>query len=58
MTARTAKRTVLHVPETGWMQARHLRGRPIRTCVAAVEDKGAAPSAHKNADWNIVRGED
>ncbi|MGC9538350.1 hypothetical protein [Streptomyces sp. UG1] len=59
MTARTAERKVLNVPETGWTKARHLRRKTIRTCVAAVEDdRSSPPSAHTSAEWNIVRGED
>lgn len=46
-------------PETGWAQARHLRGKGVRTCLPAVESPGTLPHTdHKGADWNIVRGED
>ncbi|MFJ8634834.1 hypothetical protein [Streptomyces sp. NPDC093568] len=58
MTARTAKREVLHVPETGWTKARQRRGKPIRTCLAAVEERSSTNSAHASAEWNIVRGDD
>ncbi|WP_031483037.1 hypothetical protein [Streptomyces bicolor] len=59
MIARTAKREALKVPETGWTKARHLRGKPIRTCLAAVEESGgAARPARTGAESNIVRGED
>ncbi|MFE5816139.1 hypothetical protein [Streptomyces sp. NPDC056479] len=56
MTARTLKKEVLHVPETGWTKSRHRRGKVIRTCLPAVEDTGGP--ARTSADWNIVRGED
>ncbi|WP_432194413.1 hypothetical protein [Streptomyces sp. bgisy027] len=59
MTARTAKRDVLHVPETGWTKAaRHRRGKAIRTCLAPVEDRSSPRSAPSGTEWNIVRGED
>ncbi|QOV36932.1 hypothetical protein IM697_00150 [Streptomyces ferrugineus] len=59
MTARTAQRETLKVPDTGWTKARQLRRKTIRTCVAAVEDdRKSPPSAHTSAEWNIVRGED
>ncbi|MFG1666188.1 hypothetical protein [Streptomyces sp. Y7] len=58
MTARTAKKDVLHVPETGWIKARHLRGKPIRTCVAPFEDRRSARPARSGSEGNIVRGED
>ncbi|MFJ7075447.1 hypothetical protein [Streptomyces sp. NPDC098781] len=59
MTARTLKKKVLHVPETGWTKAaRQREGKPIRTCVAAVEDTGSRGPARPIAEWNIVRGED
>ncbi|MFC5213619.1 hypothetical protein [Streptomyces coerulescens] len=58
MTARTLKKEVLHVPETGWTKSRHRRGKVIRTCIAAVEDTGSPRQARASAEWNIVRGED
>ncbi|MFE5189678.1 hypothetical protein [Streptomyces sp. NPDC056628] len=58
MTARSAKKEVLHVPPTGWLESRHPEERSIRTCVAAVEDRDKQPSARTGAEWNIVRGED
>ena len=58
MTARTAKKEVLHLPRTGWMESRHPEEKAIRTCVAAVEDRSPQPSARAGAEWNIVRGED
>ncbi|MFD8155244.1 hypothetical protein ACFV28_31410 [Streptomyces sp. NPDC059720] len=50
-------------PETGWSQARRLRGKnPVRTCLPAVEDRATATAmatnARPGAEWNIVRGED
>ncbi|CAM5623175.1 MULTISPECIES: hypothetical protein [Streptomyces] len=58
MTARTAKKDVLYIPRTGWLESRHREQRAIRTCVAAVEDGSTQPSARTGADANIVRGED
>ena len=58
MTARTAKKEVLHMPRTGWLKSRHPEEKAIRTCVAAVEDRSTQPSARTGAEWNIVRGED
>ncbi|MFB8247128.1 hypothetical protein ACFY3O_04075 [Streptomyces sp. NPDC001046] len=46
-------------PETGWSQARRLRGKnPVRTCLPAVQDRATATTAPRGAEWNIVRGED
>lgn len=51
--------SALRRPETGWSQARRLRGRsPVRTCLPAVEDRATAGSARSGPEWNIVRGED
>jgi hypothetical protein len=58
VTARTVKREVLHVPETGWTKARRRRGKPIRTCLAAVEDKNSTSWARVSTESNIVRGDD
>jgi hypothetical protein len=58
VTARTAKKDVLHTPRTGWLGSRPPEKRAIRTCVAAVEDRSTQPSARAGTEWNIVRGED
>jgi hypothetical protein len=58
VTARTAKKEVLHLPRTGRLESRHPEEKAIRTCVAAVEDRSPQPSARAGAEWNIVRGED
>ncbi|WP_030682923.1 hypothetical protein [Streptomyces sp. NRRL B-1347] len=61
MTARTGKREVLHLHETGWAKARRLRGlrgRGVRTCLSPVPDDSAESSAYVSPDGNIVRGAD
>ncbi|WP_199815468.1 hypothetical protein [Streptomyces griseus] len=49
---------VVRRPETGWSRARRLRGKGVRTWVAAVEKRSVAPVDHNGPEWNIVRGED
>ncbi|MEU5110840.1 hypothetical protein AB0G64_04990 [Streptomyces longwoodensis] len=47
-------------PETGWARARRLRrGRvALRTCLPALLTADAAPGMRRDAEWNIVRGDD
>ncbi|MEU4142505.1 hypothetical protein [Streptomyces parvulus] len=55
----TSEHTVVRRPETGWSKARRLRARgAMRTCVPAVEDRGAARAQRTGQEWNIVRGDD
>ncbi|GGV28802.1 hypothetical protein [Streptomyces spectabilis] len=58
MTARTGKREVLRLYETGWAKARRLRGRGVRTCLAPVPDGSAQLAPPVDPDGNVVRGED
>jgi hypothetical protein len=44
-------------PETGWAQARRLRGQAIRTCMRATIDSDTG-QLRDEADANVVRGED
>ncbi|MEU4153170.1 hypothetical protein [Streptomyces sp. NPDC026659] len=55
-TGDTREGASVRVVETGWARARRLRGRRVRTCVAAVVPKDSAPRT--GTEWNIVRGED
>ncbi|MFD5230201.1 hypothetical protein ACFWJ5_17035 [Streptomyces qaidamensis] len=55
----TSEKPVVRQHETGWSKARRLRGKAaLRTCLPAVEDRGAPGAARSGAEWNIVRGED
>ncbi|GAA4789305.1 hypothetical protein [Streptomyces ziwulingensis] len=46
-------------PETGWSQARRLRGRGApRTWVPALDDPAAARTRGPGPESHIVRGED
>ncbi|CAL9281250.1 hypothetical protein ABZ568_31750 [Streptomyces olindensis] len=56
----TTEKPVVRRPETGWSQARRLRGKKaaLRTCLPAVEDRAAPTAARSGPEWNIVRGED
>ncbi|MER6631418.1 hypothetical protein ABT301_24890 [Streptomyces sp. NPDC000987] len=59
MTSQTSDKPVDRDPETGWREARRLRGkRVVRTCVPAVVDGSPTRTAQLGPDWNIVRGED
>ncbi|MEW2131477.1 hypothetical protein [Streptomyces sp. NPDC005435] len=55
-TGDTTEWASVRVVETGWARARRLRGRRVRTCVAAVVTDDTPPRA--GAEGNIVRGED
>ncbi|GAB2758343.1 hypothetical protein [Streptomyces bullii] len=59
MTSQTSEKPVARRPETGWARARRLRGKDaLRTCLPAVEDRGAPGTPLPGPDGNIVRGED
>ncbi|MFI6854047.1 hypothetical protein [Streptomyces sp. NPDC050416] len=58
-TMETSDKPLTRRPETGWSEARRLRGKAaLRTCLPAVEDRATARTASSEPDWNIVRGED
>ncbi|WP_327714709.1 hypothetical protein OG381_04115 [Streptomyces sp. NBC_00490] len=57
MTGEVRKTITVSRPETGWAQARRLRGQAIRTCVRATIDSDTA-QLRDGADANVVRGED
>ncbi|MEU8590839.1 hypothetical protein AB0C59_28130 [Streptomyces sp. NPDC048664] len=52
------KPVVIRPPETGWARSRSAGEDSLRTCVAAVETRTAAPGARRGPESNIVRGED
>ncbi|MET8246478.1 hypothetical protein ABZV31_19875 [Streptomyces sp. NPDC005202] len=58
MTAHTSEKSAVHPHETGWAEARRQRGKSVRTCVPAVEDRSGPSAEHTGPEWNIVRGED
>ncbi|MFV0132250.1 hypothetical protein ACLGIH_03115 [Streptomyces sp. HMX87] len=54
-----SEKPVARRPETGWSEARRLRGKSVlRTWVPAVEDGSAPRTARPEPEPNIVRGED
>ncbi|MCT9078019.1 hypothetical protein [Streptomyces fulvoviolaceus] len=58
MTTQTGEKPVARRTGTGWSRTRRGRGEGApRTCLPAVEDRGASAAAH-TGEWNIVRGED
>ncbi|WP_329140110.1 hypothetical protein [Streptomyces sp. NBC_00670] len=60
MTAHIAETCVADRPETGWAKARQVRGKGVRTCVPAVEERGElrGTEAVRDSEGNIIRGED
>ncbi|GGQ12236.1 hypothetical protein ACFFKE_26115 [Streptomyces mutabilis] len=59
MTTDTSEKPVVRRLETGWSEARRLRGRGVlRTWVPAVEDGSVARAPQTGRESNIVRGED
>ncbi|MEU6683423.1 hypothetical protein [Streptomyces sp. NPDC046832] len=55
----TSEKPIIRQHETGWSKARRLRGKAaLRTCLPAVEDRGAPVASRSGAESNIVRGED
>ncbi|MEV6835695.1 hypothetical protein AB0N17_14445 [Streptomyces sp. NPDC051133] len=58
VTVHTGDKSLPDRTETGWAQARHLRGKGMRTCRPAVLDRTGAEAQGTPAEDNIVRGED
>ncbi|MEU6669003.1 hypothetical protein [Streptomyces sp. NPDC046727] len=58
VTAHSSEKPALPYSETGWAKARRRRGRGMRTCLPAVEDRASAERRGAPAEDNIVRGED
>nr|WP_227025694.1 hypothetical protein [Streptomyces fodineus] len=58
MTAHPTDKPALPYAETGWAKARRRRGRGVRTCLPAVQHRGAAERQGASIQDNIVRGED
>ncbi|MET9256286.1 hypothetical protein [Streptomyces sp. NPDC003717] len=59
MTADISDKPAIRRLETGWAKARRVRAKgALRTCVPAVEDRGAPRAPRSGQDSNIVRGED
>jgi hypothetical protein len=60
VTAHTSDTCVADRLETGWAKARQVRGKGVRTCVPAVEERGERPGTEtvRETEGNIIRGED
>ncbi|MEU3663567.1 hypothetical protein AB0E77_28070 [Streptomyces sp. NPDC032940] len=59
MSADTSEKPVVRRLETGWSQARRLRGKgAVRTWVPAVEDGDVPRTPQTGQESNIVRGDD
>ncbi|GGL63511.1 hypothetical protein GCM10010129_04040 [Streptomyces fumigatiscleroticus] len=59
MSTDTSDEPTVRGPETGWSQARRMRGkRVLRTWVPAVEDRTTPQPQRTGPEGHIVRGED
>jgi hypothetical protein len=59
VTTDASEKPVARRPETGWSEARRLRGKSaLRTWLPAVEDRSGPRTPRSGSEWNIVRGED